>query len=231
MLELLFHKVYIMSEGPPMVMIEGVDETLNNQRIRQVFQAYRPTRCRIVFRNGKCLRKAAIEFSSYRDAKEALLFARNLEIDGVRITESRLATPKDRDWFRKPSQTSKRQSKEKTRLARRNEILSQIHGHDVKPIKKETKETYLSKDYKFKVQQNTTNTSSPFILNMPKEQFYNRTFAIVTVERMVDTAIGASCDLTYPYEIAIIKFSMNELEAGKYASFHKLIDISHIPAR
>lgn len=219
----------------PMIMIEGVDhERINNNRLKQVYSTYNPTRSRIVFRNGKCLRKAAIEFSTDEDAKAALLFSRNLDIDGITIRHARLATSQDRDWFRKP--VKKRFKKEKSRTAKHKEILSQIHGKTndnndnrktsnapVPNIKREP-QAYLHSDI-----YNASNP--PIILNMPGDQFLQRTFAIVTVERMVNCVIGASCDLAYPYEISIIRFSMDGLETGRYASFHKLIDISHLPAR
>jgi RNA recognition motif-containing protein len=88
----------------PMIILEGVEPPTNNERLRMIFQQFNPTRCRMVFRNGKCLKIAGIEFSHHEDARRALEFSRRMTIDGFQV-RSRPGTDKDREWWSKKRPT------------------------------------------------------------------------------------------------------------------------------
>jgi RNA recognition motif-containing protein len=84
----------------PLIILEGVEPPINNERLRAFFHQFNPTRCRIVFRNGKCMKFAGIEFSNHEDARRALDFSRRITIDGFQV-RSRPGTDKDREWWMK----------------------------------------------------------------------------------------------------------------------------------
>ena len=226
----------------PMIMIEGVDERINNRRLKQVYEHLNPTRCRMVYRSGRCLRKAGIEFSSESDAKEAIFFSQDLVIDGNIIRNARLATITDRDWFRKP--TKIRNRKEKNKVTQKKEILSKILYSSESTAGNSTKQEYIPNS----VEWDTTPIPSiqdhvpeinlkKKITKYPKKTIgksieminKNSTFVIVSVERLVNyTPIGSS-SWTFPYEIAMTRFTLEELASGNVETFHRLMQNNNIP--
>ena len=83
----------------PMIIVENIDpQKINNAQLRNFFVPYNAKKCRVVWRNQKCLHIAAIEFDYQAEADKVLDELPSATICDIPVT-TRAATQKDRELF------------------------------------------------------------------------------------------------------------------------------------